>query len=95
MANDSTEMHLEEGLRDGEGRPLEYIVGAPMILDVSTLQALVATHPSGWIVSERFRFVGSRPLAPDLREFVERHCRKEEVPGAPTMVVWRWSRPPA
>jgi hypothetical protein len=93
LANDTTDMHLENGLRDSEGRSLDYIAGAPMILDLSMLQDLMATHASGWIVAERFRFEGSRPLPPDIRDFVERHCRKEQVPDAPTMVVWRWSRP--
>jgi hypothetical protein len=95
LANDSTVMHLEDGLRDAEGRPLDYIAGAPMILELSTLQELMATHRSGWIVAERFRFEGSRPLPPEFRDFIQRHCRKEQVPDAPTMVVWRWPRPRA
>ena len=36
-----------------------YIAGAPMIMDFDMLVRLMTTHESGWIVAERFRFVGS------------------------------------
>jgi 4-amino-4-deoxy-L-arabinose transferase-like glycosyltransferase len=90
LANDSTAMHLEAGARDAEGRPIEYIAGAPMILDVEMLDRVVTGHQSGWIVTERFRFEGTRPLPPDIREYIQDHCQQEELADAPTMVMWRW-----
>jgi hypothetical protein len=90
LANDSTEMHLEAAVRDGQGRPVEYIAGAPMIMDFDMLVRLMTTHESGWIVAERFRFVGSRPLPQEMREFIASRARAVTVPNAPTMIVWRW-----
>ena len=50
----------------------------------------MTTHESGWIVAERFRFVGSRPLPRAMREFIASRARAVTVPNAPTMIVWRW-----
>ena len=88
LANDTTDRHLEAGLKDQDGRPMDYIAGVPMVLHLQALEQILRTYGSGWIVGERFRFQGSRPLPTDIVAFIESHCRSEEVPDARTMMVW-------
>jgi hypothetical protein len=92
LANDSTDVHLGVDLRDKDGRTVDYIAGAPMILDLATLQQLVSKYPSGWLLSERFRFNGSRTLPQEIIQFVENNFDRLEVPDETTMVVWHWGR---
>ena len=84
------DIQLEVGRRDAEGRPIDYISGATLLLTLPALQDVMSTYPSGWVMSERYRFRGSGWLPPGVREYIEAHAQPEDVPDAPSMVVWRW-----
>jgi 4-amino-4-deoxy-L-arabinose transferase-like glycosyltransferase len=92
LANDSTDAHLEEAVVDKDGHRLDYIAGARLILDAQQLERVMARHSAGWIISERFRFEGKRPLPDDVRRVIGVRARTEDLPAASSMIVWRWPR---
>jgi 4-amino-4-deoxy-L-arabinose transferase-like glycosyltransferase len=90
LANDSTDQHVEQGLRNADGDLVDYIGGAPLILDPETLRNVLSQHASGWMVSERFRFDGGRPLPAELRDLIAARAERVDLPAARSMVIWRW-----
>lgn len=81
---------LKENLRDRTGRIVEYAGGAQVITDLETLREVVLKYPSGWLVTEYFRFYNPRAVPEDVRRYIEQHLHVEDVASASDMIVWRW-----
>jgi hypothetical protein len=92
LNNADLETILREKLFDAQGRPVEYAGGTPIIPDLPALQEVVRQHPSGWFVTERFRFDLSPAFTQEIRSYIKSTFSSEDVPSAGDMVIWRWRR---
>lgn len=90
LNNNLENLILGKDLRDSSGRQIEYTAGAPVIMDVEALRNVVIQHPSGWYVTETFRFFYDRPTPPAIRQFVLDHFQPQEVGDELEISVWRW-----
>ena len=75
--------------RDKDGRPLDITTGAPVILDLASLQHVIGAHASGWFVTE-IPQLGPPSIPNELVQYIERHLTPQTVPDADDMVVFTW-----
>jgi len=92
LNNNLSDLIYRYDLQDTKGRKIEYTAGAPVIMDVATLRTVVSEHPTGWYVTESFRFLADRPTPPAIRAFVNENFEPQEIASVEDISVWHWGR---
>ena len=87
----NSDMARKGGILASDGRLIDFYSGADVVENLYELKSTLKTHPNGWLLVDRYRFITPVYVPKDIHDFLTTKMSLAFESKRKTVMIYRWS----